>query len=83
MYKSPLTLKDFLQLCKRYNIPEDATIELATGWECSTVEANELFYSIETNILYVVSEGVEDWFERPDMVNLKLPDLNIDILSQF
>lgn len=70
--KKQLTWNQILEVCKDYNIPKDAKIELATGWECSEVQANELFYSFETNTLFIVSGGVEYWFEKPDIIRLQI-----------
>lgn len=69
--KNALTWSRILELCQKYNIPPDAEIQLATGWECSEVDANELYYNFRGNILYIVSEGCEDWFENVDFIRLK------------
>lgn len=70
-YKPVLKWSFILQLCQKYNIPNNAEIQLATGWECSEVDANELYYNISDNILYIVSEGCEEWFEKADIIHLE------------
>lgn len=70
-YKSVLKWSSILQLCQKYNIPNNAEIQLATGWECSEVDANKLYYNISDNILYIVSEGCEEWFEKADIIHLE------------
>ena len=70
-YKPVLKWSSILQLCQQYNIPNNAEIQLATGWECSEVDANELYYNISDNILYIVSEGCEEWFEKADIIHLE------------
>lgn len=69
--KDALTWGRILELCQKYNIPPNAEIQLATDWECSEVYANELYYNFTDNILYIVSEGCEYWFEAVDIVHLK------------
>lgn len=69
-YKPVLKWSSILQLCQKYNIPNNAEIQLATSWECSEVDANELYYNISDNILYIVSEGCEYWFDKSDIVHL-------------
>lgn len=69
--KDVLTWEQILKLCQKYNIPPNAEIQLATGWECNEVDANELYYNFTDNILYIVSEGCEYWFEAADIVHLK------------
>lgn len=66
-----LTLSRLLALCEQYNIPADAEIQLATGWECSEVDANEIYYNLSDNVLYFVSSGCEYWFEKADIIHLK------------
>ena len=73
MIKDTLTLQNLIETCHKYQIPYDATIELATGWECSEVPANEIYYSISDNTLYLVSQGCEDWFEKADIIHLDPP----------
>ena len=71
--KETLNWNNILNTCRLYNIPPTAKIELATGWECGKVPANEIYYSIADNTLYFVSEGCEYWFEKPDIIHLDLP----------
>ena len=67
-----LTWAGVLAACQQYNIPPTAKIELATGWECSTVEAEKLYYNISDNILYIAVDGCEDWFSKADIIELKI-----------
>ena len=73
MIKDTLTLQNLIEACHKYHIPYDATVELATGWECSEVPVNEIYYSITDNTLYLVSQGCKDWFEKADIIHLELP----------
>lgn len=75
--KEVLTLQNLIEACHKYQIPYNAKIELATGWECSEVQANELYYSFTDNILYVVSEGCEYWFEKADIIHLEPPSITL------
>lgn len=70
--KRTLNWNDVLNTCQLYNIPSTAEIQLATGWECSEVDANELYYNISDNILYIVSEGCEYWFDKADILHLEI-----------
>lgn len=70
--KNALKWNDILNTCQLYNIPLTAEIQLATGWECSEVDANELYYNISDNILYIVSEGCEHWFDKNDILHLEI-----------
>lgn len=70
--KKTLNWNDVLNTCQLYNIPPTAKIQLATGWECSVVGANELYYNIGDNILYIVSEGCEHWFNKADDLHLEM-----------
>ena len=67
-----MTWKQIINTCKKYNIPSNAQIELATGWECSTVEAEKLYYNISDNILYIAVDGCENWFDKADIIELKV-----------
>ena len=75
--KDTLTVQNLFETCSKYNIPFTAKVELATGWECSEVPANEMYYSIADNTLYFVSEGCEYWFEKPDIVHLDPPTAQV------
>ena len=70
--KKVLSWNDIINTCQLYNIPSTAEIQLATGWECSEVDANELYYNISDNILYIVSEGCECWFDKADILHLTI-----------
>ena len=70
--KKVLSWNDIINTCQLYNIPSTAEIQLATGWECSEVDANELYYNISNNILYIVSEGCEYWFDEADILHLEI-----------
>ena len=70
--KKVLSWNDILNTCQLYNIPTTAEIQLATGWECSEVDANELYYNISDNILYIASEGREYWFDKADILHLEI-----------
>ena len=67
-----LTWNNITEVCRKYNIPGDTAINLATGWECSAVEANELFYSAINKELVIVSSGCEYWYENPDYIHLEI-----------
>lgn len=66
-----LTIKKLQKLIKKYNIPDNANIELATGWECSPVDCHRVFYNISNNILAIISDGTEDWYNSADCIELK------------
>lgn len=70
--KKVLSWNDILNICQLYNIPPTTEIQLATGWECSEVDANELYYNISDNILYIASEGCEYWFDKADILHLEI-----------
>ena len=81
--KKTLNWNDILATCTRYNIPLNAEIQLATGWECSEVDANELYYNVSDNILYIVSEGCEYWFEKADILHLEVIEGDNSYLYEF
>lgn len=66
-----LTVKDLKTIIKKYNIPDNAKIELATGWECGPVHCHRLFYNIFDNILAIIKDGTEDWYQNFDWFELK------------
>lgn len=44
-----MTLKNFISLTKKYNIPDDALIMSDSGWECCATDCAGVFYSKKFN----------------------------------
>ena len=66
---NPDTLEwgDLVYAASKYNIPPTAKIQLATGWECSTTEADKIYYNIQENI-FAISHSCDHWFDSADWI---------------
>lgn len=66
---NPDTLEwgDIVYAASKYNIPPTAKIILATGWECSPTDADELYYNVQTNT-FAISYGCGHWFDSANWV---------------
>jgi hypothetical protein len=49
-----MEVRDFLNVLKKYNIPEDVKILSNSGWECGATDIEAIYYNKEKNSITLV-----------------------------
>lgn len=52
-----MIIKDFLNVLKKYNIPEDVKIFSDSGWKCSATDIKAIYYNKEKNFIVLVQSS--------------------------
>lgn len=52
-----MVIKDFLEVLKKYNIPEDVKILSDSGWECGATDIEAIYYNKEKNFIVLVQSS--------------------------
>ena len=52
-----MKVKDFLEVLKEHNIPEDVKILSDSGWECGATDIEAVYYNKEKNFIVLVQSS--------------------------